>query len=96
MHLGRRLNLKGHKFEIPDLWQPNVMDCIKEELLTPEAQNEIVIDLVTHMYGFVEKPNAQFCKEVAKMLVEKYPFMADSGSNPSDSKCVSVLVLSPL
>ena len=40
-------------------------------------------------HGFIEKPTGQFCKEVAKMLVEKYPFMADSGSTPSDLKSVT-------
>ena len=92
--LGRRLELKDRKFEIPDLWRPSVMDCIQEQRLTPEARNEIVRDLVTHMYGFIEKPTGQFCKEVAKMLVEKYPFMADSGSTPSDLKSVSDLARS--
>ena len=92
--LGRRLELKDHKFEIPDMWRPSMMDCIQEQWLTPEARNKIVRDLITHIYGFIEKPTGQFCKEVAKMLVEKYPFMADSGSTPSDLKCVSDLARS--
>ena len=34
-------------------------------------------DLVTHMYGFVEKPTSHFCKFVAQRLILKYPFIKD-------------------
>ena len=36
-------------------------------------------DLVTHIYGnYVEKPNIGIVTKIAKILVEKYPFMSDS------------------
>lgn len=61
--------------------------------LNPEVRNEIVRDLVTHMYGTVEKPTAAFVYRVAEMLVDKYPFMADSSaSNPYVS---ALLCLTP-
>ena len=31
------------------------MASIKDEKLTPDTRNEIVRDLVTHMYGYTEK-----------------------------------------
>ena len=36
-----------------------------------------------HQCGTVDKPTATFVSRVAEMLVDKYPFMADSSaSNP--------------
>ena len=59
------------------------MTAISKKKLCPEIRNEIVRDLVTHMYGTVDKPTATFVSRVAEMLVDKYPFMADSSaSNP--------------
>lgn len=54
------------------------MTEIKEKKLTPEIRNEIVRDLVTHMYGHVEVPKASFCKFVAQRLILQYAFMRDS------------------
>lgn len=54
------------------------MGAIKECKLNPETRNEIVRDLVTHMYGYMEKPNASFCNFVAQRLVRQYPFMRDA------------------
>ena len=53
------------------------MDAISSKTLTPEVRGEIIRDLVTHMYGFVEKPTSRFCKFVAQRLILKYPFMRD-------------------
>ena len=59
------------------------MSCIKDKHLTIEARNEIVRDLCTHMYSHMksdsEKPTTKFCREVARKLVSKYPFMSDCG-----------------
>lgn len=54
------------------------MGAITTEVLTPEIRNEIVRDLVTHMYGYMEKPTSDFCKFVAQRLIHHYPFMKDS------------------
>jgi hypothetical protein len=54
------------------------MYAIEENKLTPEVRNEVVRDLVTHMYGFMEKPTSSFCKYVAQRLILKYKFMRDS------------------
>lgn len=35
-------------------------------------------DLITHMYGFVDKHTSKFCTFVAQRLILKYPFMRDS------------------
>ena len=55
-------------------------------------QNEIVRDLVTHIYALTDKPTPAFVDDVARLLVNKYPFMADSvtisGSSASVSGCV--------
>ena len=53
------------------------MAAISAKTLTPEVHSEIIRDLVTHMYGFVEKPSSEFCKFVAQRLILKYPFMRD-------------------
>lgn len=65
-------------FKIPSRWRPSIMKAIEEEKLTPDVRNEIVRDLVTHMYGYVEKPTTSFCKFVAQRLILKYSFMRDS------------------
>ena len=54
------------------------MDAISSKTLTPDVRNEISRDLVTHVFGFTEKPTSQFCKMVAQRLVSKYPFMRDA------------------
>lgn len=67
------------------------MTAIAEErLYPPEVRNEIVRDLVTHIYAHTEKPTPAFVGDVAKLLVKKYPFMADSvtGSSAFVSDCV--------
>lgn len=53
------------------------MDAIASKTLTPDVWSEICRALVTHMYGFVEKPTSQFCKYFAQRLILKYPFMRD-------------------
>ena len=61
--------------------------------MTLEARNEILRDLCTHMYASLlsekHKPTATLCREVAMKLVEKYPFVADSGGR-GVLACVSV------
>ena len=69
------------------------MTVISEERLnSPEVRNEIVRDPVTHIYAHTEKPTAAFAGDVAKLLVKKYQFIADSvsisGSSASGSGCV--------
>ena len=58
------------------------MACMGLKQLTPDARNEIVRDLVTHMYASLQneddRPTVNFCREVARKLVMKYPFMADA------------------
>ena len=47
-----------------------------------------VRDLVTHMYGFMEKPTSSFCKYVAQRLTLQYTFMRDSkGTGYVSSYC---------
>lgn len=54
------------------------MSAIDEKKLSPDIRNEIIRDLVTHMYGFMDKPTSGFCKFVAQRLTLKYTFMKDS------------------
>ena len=55
------------------------MECIKKKSLNAEVRNEIVRDLImiTNMYGYIEKPGAEFSTFAAQKLVLKYPFMRD-------------------
>lgn len=59
------------------------MHAISQRKLSPDVRNEIVRDVVTHVYGQVEKPDITIATKVAKLLVETYPFMADSRSSGS-------------
>ena len=54
------------------------MKAIEDKRLTPDVRNELVRDLVTHMYGCMEKPSSESCKFVAQRLILKYPFMRDT------------------
>ena len=65
-------------FSIPKKWRPSIMFSIEEKKLTPDVRNEIVRDLVTHMYGYMEKPTSSFCTFVAQRLILQYQFMRDS------------------
>ena len=65
-------------FTIPRKWRPSIMSSIDNKQLTPDIRNEIVRDLVTHMYGYMEKPTSSFCKFVAQRLILLYTFMRDS------------------
>ena len=66
------------KFAIPQKWKPSISAAISKKRLTPDVRNEIVRDLVTHVYGCVGRPSASFVTKIADMLVDRYPFMADS------------------
>ncbi len=73
------------------------MEAIKSKKLNPEIRNEIVRDLVTHMYGHTEKPGIGFVNKVSRLLVEKYPFMSDSSDSQDalsyvshDQNCMNV------
>ena len=54
------------------------MKAIEERKLTPDMRNEVVRDLVTYMYGCMEKPSSATCKFVAQRLILKNPFMRDT------------------
>ena len=61
------------------------MFAISEKKLYPEVRNEIVRDLVTHLYAHVDKPTSTMIAKVARLLVEKYKFMADSSTSSGSS-----------
>lgn len=65
------------------------MIAISEKRLYPEIRNEIVRDLVTHMYGHVDKPDTSLAMKVGNLLVEQYPFMADSVTGSGSAASVS-------
>ena len=74
------------KFIVPEKWRPSIMLCIQERsepearrILSPSVRNEIVRDLVTQMYTVWDSPKTTESTLVAKMLVNKYPFMKDQG-----------------
>ena len=75
-------------FTIPSRWRPSIMKAIEEKKLTPDVRNEIVRDLVTHMYGCMEKPSSANCKFVAQRLILKYPFMRDTKGTGFVSDCL--------
>lgn len=80
-------------FCIPQKWKTSIMTAIVDKRLYPEVRNEIVRDLVTHIYSHVEKPSITFVTKAASMLVEKYPFMADSACGCESSPSVSIYKL---
>jgi len=66
------------------------MTCLRKDTeeeqrqaLVPGIRNEIVRDLVSQMFSFDPKPQKDFCTQVAKLLVKKYPFMRDVGQKVS-------------
>lgn len=80
-----------NEFTIPRKWKPSIMFAISERKLCPDIRNEIVRDLVTHVYGQVDKPDTVLATKVAKLLVEKYPFMADSVTSSGSQTYVNGL-----
>lgn len=77
-------------FNIPDIWRPSIMASVnarseedKKLGLTAAVRNEIVRDLVTQMYAYNAKPDRAFCTKVAKLLIKKYSYMKDVGTNVS-------------
>lgn len=74
-------------FTIPLSWRPSIRNAIENKRLNPDIRSEIARDLVTHMYGFIEKPTSGFCKFVAQRLILKYPFMRDSKGTGYVSCC---------
>ena len=68
------------------------MFAINEKRLNPDVRKEIVRDLVTHIYGHVEKPDIAIGTKIAKLLVEKYPFMADAVTCSGSTTYVNDLI----
>ena len=54
------------------------MPAIAQKCLYLGVWNEIVRDLVIHIFAHIEKPSVAFVTEVAGLLVKTYPFMANS------------------
>ena len=69
------------------------MCAITRKKLNPEVRNELVRDIVTHIYGTVDKPNPALIAKVARSLVQRYPFMADSVLSPGCTIFVSVILI---
>ena len=80
-------------FSLPTRWKPNIMCAITRKKLNPEVRNELVRDIVTHIYGTVDKPNPALIAKVARSLVQRYPFMADSVLSPGCTIFVSVILI---
>ncbi len=77
-------------FKIPTKWRPSIMSCIGQETeddrrqsLEPVIRNEIVRDLVTHIFSHNPNPQKEFCTQAAQMLVQQYKFMRDRGHKVS-------------
>lgn len=68
------------------------MKAIEERKLTPDVHNKVVRDLVTHMYGCMEKPSSATCKFVAQRLILKYPFMRDTKGTGFVSEGLSLYI----
>lgn len=69
--------------EVPQLWRPSIMSAIQRKQLTSDVRNEISRDLITLLYTHESNPGAFHCKRLAAQLVNKYPFMADTGLSKS-------------
>ena len=55
----------------------------QRQALEPVIRNEIVRDLVTHMFSYNSNPQKELCTQTAQMLVRKYKFMSDTGCKVS-------------
>ncbi len=55
----------------------------QRQALVPLVRNEIVRDIVAHMYSYNPNPSKDLCTQVAEMLVKKYKFMRDVGQKVS-------------
>lgn len=82
------LSKRTKDFNIPSTWRPSIMQALeaesdteKRKMLSRETRSEIVRDLVSQMYAYMESPTKAFCTEVAKKFIQKYPFAKDVGIN---------------
>ncbi len=55
----------------------------QRQALEPVIRNEIVCDLVIHMFSYYSNPQKEFCTQAAQLLVRKYKFMSDKGRKVS-------------
>lgn len=67
--------------QIPDHWRPEVESCLKDEMLTPSARNEIIRTLVSQLFSRANKPSRGMCEEYARKLILRYPFLKDDMGN---------------
>ena len=85
--------MRRKEISIPKKWKPSITLAIADKKLNPEVRNEIVRDLVTHMYGHVDKPDPSLAANVANLLVARYPFMADSVTGSGSLASVSTPIM---
>ena len=66
---------------IPDIWRPEVSQCLKKKELTDSARNDMIRTLVNILYSVSEKPTRSLCDELARKLILKYPAIKDEVGN---------------
>ena len=60
---------------IPDIWHPEIMQCLNDKFLTDSLCNEMSRCLSNLLFSFTRKP---------RKLIIKYPFMKDELGNGID------------
>lgn len=68
-------------FEIPEHWDPEVEECIRNQSLEESARCEIVRALVSLLFSRFAKPTREQCGSLARKLILKHPFMKDDMGN---------------
>ena len=78
---------------IPDIWRPEVMQCLNDKYLTDSARNEMVRCLVNLLFSISHKPARSLCEEMARKLILKYPSVKDELGNGYVSLCLSCVYI---
>ena len=62
---------------IPDHWRPEVEECLRKKILTPNARHEMVRTVVSQLFARHTRPDRSDCEKVARQMILKYPFTKD-------------------
>ncbi len=58
--------VSNEEMVIPNHWRPEVEDCLKKKLLTMNARNEIVRNLVSQLFSRCSRPNHTDCEKLSR------------------------------
>ena len=76
---------------IPQHWQPEVEQCIKDKILSEQARNKIIQTMVNLLFTRSRKLCLYDCGSLAPILILVYPFMKDDLGNGCCNHVASIL-----